>query len=407
MASRPTLSVLRDGLLMLNAGHELDDSYRALLLRAALYRRHGILTALLHQVDAERTAVIVHDAVVDPTRPLPPAELDRIVHEDVTYDIWEAYLHGELLTTARQYDPARRVLAEVALSVLDGQPLYPVLSANFHFDADSDDELTGSLGGPRLLRLASLLVALALVIMVLTFWQIERRRIDNMISMSAGVYTLIDANNATHTADLAAYFIDSMEVTNDQYRRCVAAWQMCSARLSQQPYPCRLLRRSGFRRTTRWSMWIGARPADYCEWRRKRLPSADEWQVAAGFAPATRRIHSYPWGDLYAVGLANDANAAAGDLLAGGQYRPAGDSLMGLSDMAGNAAEWTATPDAENPSAFWVKGGSFQDGPEQIRTSDGFTLPEQENTAVVGFRCAASPLAAAIGDPGLLNWRGQ
>ena len=48
---------------MLNAGHELDDSYRALLLRAALYRRHGILTALMHQVDAERTAVIVHDAV--------------------------------------------------------------------------------------------------------------------------------------------------------------------------------------------------------------------------------------------------------------------------------------------------------------------------------------------------------
>ncbi len=146
---------------------------------------------------------------------------------------------------------------------------------------------------------------------------------------------------------------------------------------------------------------------DYCAWRRKRLPTADEWQVAAGFAPATRRIHAYPWGDLYAVGLANDANAAAGDLLAGGQYRPAGDSLMGLSDMAGNAAEWTATPDAENPSSFWVKGGSFRDGPERIRTSDGFTLAEHEHADGIGFRCAATSLDRAMRDSPLLNWLGR
>ena len=84
--------------------------------------------------------------LVNPNRPLPPAELDRIVHEDVTYDIWEAYLHGELLTTARQYDPARRVLAEVALGVLDGQPLYPTLSANHFFETDTADDVTKKAG---------------------------------------------------------------------------------------------------------------------------------------------------------------------------------------------------------------------------------------------------------------------
>jgi hypothetical protein len=51
----PAPALLRDGLLLLEAGNPLDEAQRSLLLRAALAHRRGVLTALRYQTDPERT----------------------------------------------------------------------------------------------------------------------------------------------------------------------------------------------------------------------------------------------------------------------------------------------------------------------------------------------------------------
>lgn len=45
----------RDSLLLLEAGHQLDEAQRSLLLRSTLAYRRGLLTALRYQTDPERT----------------------------------------------------------------------------------------------------------------------------------------------------------------------------------------------------------------------------------------------------------------------------------------------------------------------------------------------------------------
>jgi serine/threonine-protein kinase len=60
--------------------------------------------------------------------------------------------------------------------------------------------------------------------------------------------------------------------------------------------------------------------ASYAAWRKRRLPTEVEWERAAGYAPAGRRL--YPWGDA--------------------PSREGGRSFLGLEGMGGGAFEWTA-----------------------------------------------------------------
>ncbi len=389
----PDLSVLRDGLLMLNAGHELDDSYRALLLRAALFHGRGIITALSHQADPERTAVIVHDALVDVAAPFSPEQLARIAQEDLTFDRWQPYLASELESTARQFDTERRHLAEEALAVLNGEPRSLIVDENALALAELEQEGAGSPFSAPLLILGLLALVVALAALVLL--QVEHRRTSGMIAVPGGEFTLSDGNGAVHIATLTPYLIDSMETTNGQYRRCVQRGRCLSPDADSSATHTDYFTNPVFDDYPVVHVDQAAAAA-YCAWTRRRLPTDDEWHVAAGFAPATQRIFAYPWGDRYASGLANDINSGAGDLQAIGQYRPAGDSLMGLSDMAGNAAEWTATTTLQDPSVFLVKGGSFRDGPEQLLTANAVSRPGDESAGWIGFRCAATSLDSIV-----------
>ena len=107
------------------------------------------------------------------------------------------------------------------------------------------------------------------------------------------------------------------------------------------------------------------------------------------------------------VGLANDANSAAGDLLAGGQYRPAGDSLMGLSDMAGNAAEWTATPMPRILQPPGSRAAHFKTAPSRFVHQMGSACPSMKTAAGrFSMRChlTRSGNRATVQ---LLNWLGR
>ncbi len=129
--------------------------------------------------------------------------------------------------------------------------------------------------------------------------------------------------------------------------------------------------------------------AHYCSTRGGRLPTDDEWLVAATGAPGKR----YPWGDTGAV-----CRRAAFGLVAGpcgeGAHGPdtvgahlLGDSPLGVHDLAGNVAEWVV---AERPT---VRGGSWQTGlATELRTWAREELASSnERSPRVGFRCVYAP----------------
>jgi hypothetical protein len=75
----------------------------------------------------------------------------------------------------------------------------------------------------------------------------------------------------------------------------------------------------------------------YCKWRGKRLPTSDEWGLAAGEG---RR--KYPWGDQAPNDeLANFGKGLFGKILPGDSH-PLGRTPEGIYHMAGNAGSWAS-----------------------------------------------------------------
>jgi formylglycine-generating enzyme required for sulfatase activity len=123
--------------------------------------------------------------------------------------------------------------------------------------------------------------------------------------------------------------------------------------------------------------------AAYAKWARKRLPTEEEWEIAASWDGKMKRI--YPWGDKFIEGNANIATDKLA--AAGGQARDM--SPMGVLDMAGNAAEWTATENKIGKTCV-VRGGSADKKMKKAdaRTSRRAFLPQTTTGNFLGFRCA-------------------
>jgi formylglycine-generating enzyme required for sulfatase activity len=142
----------------------------------------------------------------------------------------------------------------------------------------------------------------------------------------------------------------------------------------------------------------------YCARIGGRLPTEDEWVVAAMSAANPPR--RYPWGDTGAV-----CRRAAWGLLAGPCANGAesadtvgshadGDTPLGLHDMAGNVAEWVdataaakADGSGEEPRNMdLVKGGSWETAlASDLRVWARRELRPESQARDVGFRCAYPP----------------
>jgi formylglycine-generating enzyme required for sulfatase activity len=142
--------------------------------------------------------------------------------------------------------------------------------------------------------------------------------------------------------------------------------------------------------------------AAFCAKRGGRLPTEDEWIIAAASAVAPAR--RYPWGETGAV-----CRRAAWGLLSGpcaigatgpdtvGAH-PDGDSPLGLHDIAGNVAEWVAPggSDLQQRGVGIAKGGSWQSTlATDLRIWARLELDPGTRDARVGVRCAYPQ------DPGL------
>ncbi len=395
----PPQPLLRDGLLVLEAGQPLSESQATLLLRTALAYGRGMLTALAHQSDPERTAEVIKEALLD-SRPreaggsLPVADVRRLRQEDANGAAWGMRLLQALRMESGLPLEPRRSRAAQFLAQLQAQALSPTqefLPSGLVPLADGFGQPTRSRGGKRSKLWTGIFFFLAIGLIsaaTLLFWQ--QRAVGSMvdqISIPAGTYPISDPAQPgeVRMVQVQAFRLDRTEVTNAAYRLCYEAGK-CSwpgesslggtnpiLEPEKQDYPV-----SGV-------SWSAAN--SYCTWVGQRLPLEEEWEIGAAVAPTSMRRFIYPWGDFFQPRLVR-AGAGISEPGPVGGFSPSGDSRFGAADMAGNVAEWTAT--LLEPGIFVVRGGSYQDDALGLRTDSWQAIPAENSAPWLGFRCATT-----------------
>ncbi len=372
----PSDALLRDGLLVLEAGSALDEAQRTLLARTALARGHGIFTALRHQTDPERVATLVHEAIMEGV--LTPNGLRALLADEALGPQWVAALSVDL--RADLASPATAMRAQAALNLI-ATAFWQNAPAPVEASLVVDEAPPGR-AWVRFVVAVLLVASLAL----LWFWRMRAADYGDVIRVAAGSFLVSNAQGALAQITLPAFVIDRHEVTFAEYGKCVRSgactWNapagedpLTNPALAQYPV-------TGID-------WDAAQR--YCAHRAMRLPSAAEWEVAAGFAPATNRAWRFPWGEpwepAFVIGGAENGFTAT---TAVGSRAPQGNSPLGAADMAGNAAEWTSTPPADALDEAIVKGGSFKETAADLQVTAFQLLPKTTTAPWLGFRCAAN-----------------
>ena len=134
---------------------------------------------------------------------------------------------------------------------------------------------------------------------------------------------------------------------------------------------------------TKFAKWLSSR-LGYT----KRLPTEDEYERAArGDLPVI-----YPWGDQPATDSVRanyNGNKRFDSTSPIGSFEN-GKNAADIYDLSGNVWEWTSSvPDAnmtDDPSWKLVKGGSWMDGPSELRISNRRALDPTQRYQDVGFR---------------------
>jgi formylglycine-generating enzyme required for sulfatase activity len=176
---------------------------------------------------------------------------------------------------------------------------------------------------------------------------------------------------AARKVQVEAFSIDANEVTVQRWQACTSAGTCPELR---EPEPGRPV--------------TGVTPADaerFCRFSGGRLPTTDEWLLAAA-GPSGRRFAWGPTGlvcrrAVFGVVAGPCAESAEGPELAGS--RPDGATPEGLLDLTGNVAEWTR----DGADKHRALGGSYLSKvAAELAT---WAIDASESAAPhIGFRCA-------------------
>ncbi len=222
---------------------------------------------------------------------------------------------------------------------------------------------------------------------------------EGMLLVNGGTFQLgrddgDEYERPTHAVSVGPFYIDKYEVTCEQYAKYVKetgsppppTWKSGAYNPADARLPV-----TGI-------SWIEANA--YTRWAGKRLPTEEEWELAARGTDGRR----YPWGDDWKPEMANAGEHSAGRMVNVGSYS-LGQSPSGALDMVGNAWEWTASDfkkyldkDAKNSpvsnvekvirGGYW--GSPLGNATTTFRT--GWGARGEEDYSNTGFRCAADAM---------------
>ena len=203
----------------------------------------------------------------------------------------------------------------------------------------------------------------------------EAEGTEGLILVERGKFLMGDANRTTF---LEAFEIDIYPVTNRQYERFLQAtgyavmpehWQDGGYPAGKADHPVVNVN------------WADAMA--YAAWLGKRLPTEQEWEKAA--RGPNGRI--YPWGNTFNRFNSNSRELGLRGTTAVTQF-PNGASQYGCYDLAGNVWELTSTNVFENEEAKVIRGGSWANPREGVRTTTRAYERTERRRRDIGFRCA-------------------
>jgi formylglycine-generating enzyme required for sulfatase activity len=190
---------------------------------------------------------------------------------------------------------------------------------------------------------------------------------------------------------IKSFFIDETEVTNAQYKKFLDAsgykpkykenfllhWPNFQMPQEIADYPVVNINIDDARA--------------YAKWAGKRLPTEEEWQLAAQGLDGRK----WPWGNDFDPTKCN----TSGHLTPAKSY-PNGRSIYGCYNMSGNVWEWTESCRDDGHTRFtMIRGGSYfnaqgsiwyvQGGPQPVNYHAKFVQiwPGIDRCNTVGFRC--------------------
>jgi serine/threonine-protein kinase len=214
-----------------------------------------------------------------------------------------------------------------------------------------------------------------------------------MISVPGGEFMMgrkdgNDYEKPVHPENVAPFYLDATEVTNEQYQQFIdATRRQAPIHWKNGRYP------DG--EATRPVVNVSWDDANaYAKWAGKRLPTEEEWEYAARGTDG----RLYPYGNEWRPQYSNAAEDNYGAARPVRSY-PDGRSPFGIYDMAGNVLEWTASDfklypgsklPANDPNAGRkvLRGGAFNAPAKYQTATDRFFYPPSTKADFIGFRCA-------------------